>query len=223
MENNKFDLIKPFIDHSVCGVYCIINIVNGKKYIGKSKNIYKRIHQHKYDILNDRYRNENAYFRASVKKYGINCFRYFIVEECTLSDVSDKELYWIDFYETTNRDLGYNLRRDSSTGMIAHESTIHKISERLKREWSDGVRKGHGRKLKESWSKDENRKVDQSKLMTKLKTKYSYKIIGLDTNIEEGTYKDLKILGLKNCMATFQRSNKNTITFKGYIITRILK
>jgi predicted GIY-YIG superfamily endonuclease len=33
------------------GIYVIENIVNNKKYVGKSKNVYKRIHQHVSDIL----------------------------------------------------------------------------------------------------------------------------------------------------------------------------
>lgn len=31
---------------NVCGIYCLFNLKNGKKYIGSSINIYNRIHEH---------------------------------------------------------------------------------------------------------------------------------------------------------------------------------
>lgn len=42
--------------------------------------------------------------------------------------MSERELAWMDFYNTTNRNCGYNLRRDSSTRMIVHPETIAKMS-----------------------------------------------------------------------------------------------
>lgn len=35
----------------VSGVYCIINILNNKKYIGSSKNIYSRWFKHKANLI----------------------------------------------------------------------------------------------------------------------------------------------------------------------------
>lgn len=174
--NSLKSILKPDILDSVCGIYCIINTKNNKKYIGKSKNIYKIMYQHRYDILNDRYRNENHYFRSSVKKYGIDCFKYYVLEECTISEASEKELYWIDILNTTNRDFGFNLRRDSSTGMIVSNETSIKISERLKKEWANGVRDGHSEKIKKRWAEDPERLKRQSELFTKYKTKYRYNI-----------------------------------------------
>lgn len=178
------------------------------------------MYQHRYDILNDRYRNENHYFRSSVKKYGIDCFKYYVLEECTISEASEKELYWIDILNTTNRDFGFNLRRDSSTGMIVSNETSIKISERLKKEWANGVRDGHSEKIKKRWAEDPERLKRQSELFTKYKTKYRYNIETegiLECNLN---YKDLKDRGFKNVVATFHKAKSDKVMFKGSIVTR---
>ncbi len=36
----------------VCGIYCIENKVNGKKYVGQSIDIYKRWKQHRNELNN---------------------------------------------------------------------------------------------------------------------------------------------------------------------------
>ena len=33
-----------------CGIYMIINLDNGKRYVGSSVNIYNRIHEHVYNL-----------------------------------------------------------------------------------------------------------------------------------------------------------------------------
>ena len=65
--------------------------------------------------------------------------------------LAEKELFWIGRLRVTDRNVGYNLRLDSSTGMVTHSETSIKISNRLKKEWSEGVRDGHSDKLKVSW------------------------------------------------------------------------
>lgn len=220
MEDLK-SVLKPDVKDSVCGIYCIVNVENSKKYVGKSKNIYKRIYQHRYDILNDRYRNENEYFRNSVKKYGVECFKYYVLEECTIPETSERELYWMDTLGTTNRDKGFNLRRDSSTGMVTSKETSLKISERLKREWSQGLRDGHSEKLKKRWAEDPERVERQGRMFTKYKTKYYY-IIETDGVVESGlSYKDLKIRGFVSVLSNFHRSKSDRVKFKNSIVTRI--
>jgi excinuclease UvrABC nuclease subunit len=43
-----------------CGIYCIKNIVNSKVYVGKAKDIYKRIRDHIY-FLRKKNKNENRH------------------------------------------------------------------------------------------------------------------------------------------------------------------
>jgi group I intron endonuclease len=130
-------------DKNKSGIYMIRNTINKKVYIGKSKNIYKRINQHIYDLNKKDNRKENSYFINSWKKYGKDAFEYIVLEYLKLEEdiLSKKELYWMKVFKSLDRNFGYNLRSDSDSIMITHKDTSKKISERLKKEWLNGFRK----------------------------------------------------------------------------------
>lgn len=89
----------------ICGIYKIENIVNGKVYIGQSVNIYNRWQNHKTKLkLNKHY---NTYLQNAWNKYGENNFNFEIVEICDESALSDKEIYYIDYFDSFKN--GYNL------------------------------------------------------------------------------------------------------------------
>lgn len=221
--------MKPNKNDNICGIYCIKNKINNKVYIGKSKNIYRRIHQHLYDLKNKRIKNENSHFLNSWYKYGKENFEYTILEELKLNDsiCKNRELYWIKKYNSTNREFGYNLRMDSSTSMIVHKETSDKISVRLKKEWELGIRDSHGNKLSKNWLTTPERNEMQSRIMTDNLTKWSYNIYDLDMNfIENCKYKKLKELGLKNSIVSFhsfikRNVPKNICKCKNYFVERI--
>lgn len=215
--------MKINIEHSFSGIYAIRNITTNKLYIGKSKNIYKRLHQHLSDIKYEhRNHNENPYLLNAVKKYSINDFEYIILEKTILNEkyLSERELYFIDKYKTIDRKFGYNLRRDSSTRMIVHDETRKKISERLKKEWKSGIRKNHAQKLANNWRNNKQRGIDQGLFFSKILTKYEYHLTK-DGETIIVNYKKLKDLNLQNCLATIARKKTNKIIFKGYIIEKI--
>lgn len=210
-------------EHQKCGIYCIRNLVNNKVYIGKSKNIYKRIYQHLYDLKRNR-KMENPYLLRSWNKYGKDNFEYFVIEFLEENEklLSDRELYWMKIYNSLNREFGYNLRSDSSTKMIVHKETSIKISERLKKEWSQGKRKEHSKKLSDNWKLTPERNKKQSEVMSKNLTKYKYLLYDLNNIfLKECNYQTLKEMGLKNCQATFCKKKIDKIQFKTYIIVRV--
>jgi group I intron endonuclease len=120
-------------DKNKCGIYCIYNIINQKKYIGKSKNIYRRLRQHIYQ-LRKKLKDENRFLINAWHKYGEENFEYFVIEELSVDEklLKWQELYWITTYNTTNAQFGYNLRLDSSTNMVVHERTRKLISDNNK-------------------------------------------------------------------------------------------
>lgn len=86
------------------GIYKITNKINGHAYIGQSVQIEKRWAAHKEKINSDKEKDYPLY--RAFKKYGLDNFSFEIIEECQESDLNDREIYWIDYYDTFKN--GYN-------------------------------------------------------------------------------------------------------------------
>lgn len=110
-----------------CGIYCIENLINNKKYIGQSMNIEMRWRSHKSELRRSVHIND--YLQNAWNKYGEDNFRFYILEECVIDIINDRERYYIALYDTTNRSCGYNLESGGSINKVLSDSTKCKISE----------------------------------------------------------------------------------------------
>ena len=90
------------------GIYKIENKINGKIYIGQSKNIQKRWEEHKSC------QKPNAILTIAFQKYGISNFDFSVVEECQQNELDEREKYWIKYYNSFED--GYNLTRGGNSG-----------------------------------------------------------------------------------------------------------
>ena len=212
------------------GIYVIKNSINGKIYVGKSKNCYKRLHQHMTDIkIDNRNYNENPHLLNAVKKYGEDNFEYYLVEKFDIKDsnleqlLAEKELYWMKELDSLNPNKGYNLRWDTKGKCFCSEETKEKIGIRAKKDWENGCHKDHSDKLKEYWKDNNKRKTQQSELMSKNLTKWTYTIYNSNGDLiaENILYKELELLGFKNVIATFNKKKINDVIFKKHRIIRI--
>lgn len=91
----------------VSGIYTITNNINNKKYVGLSKNCYKRWYDHKEAARRPKkpYQFRSPIYNA-MRKYGINNFSFNIIEECPVDKLKEREIYWIEKLDTYNN--GYN-------------------------------------------------------------------------------------------------------------------
>ena len=102
----------------ILGIYKIINQVNGKIYIGGTKNIQNRWRQHKSALRNGKH--HNPHLQNAFNKYDISNFKFTIIEEVkSVENLVDREQYFLDTLEPE-----YN---------IIPKADHHEISEETKR------------------------------------------------------------------------------------------
>ena len=86
-------------------IYKITNQVNGKVYIGKTLSTpEQRWKKHISDSKKEECKNRPLY--RAFDKYGIENFQISIVEECSLEEVNEKEIQWIEIFGSFK--YGYN-------------------------------------------------------------------------------------------------------------------
>lgn len=87
-------------------IYCAINITNDKKYIGQTtRELKRRRGEHIAQANNG---SELAIHQA-IRKYGEENFEWSIIDQAYgQKDLDDKEVYWIDYYDTYKLG-GYNM------------------------------------------------------------------------------------------------------------------
>lgn len=90
------------------GIYKITNLINNKIYIGQSVNIEKRWKTHQTNAFNEKSKEYNKYLYRAFRKYGIDCFSFEIICECSKEELDDLEHKYIVEYHSNNEQYGYN-------------------------------------------------------------------------------------------------------------------
>lgn len=107
------------------GIYKIEHIKSGKKYIGSSKKVETRLHEHLR--LLRRKKHHNIYLQKTWNKYGENSFQLGLIVECSFKDLSFYEDLIIKGYKSNQRSSGYNIRdvSFSNKGTLTKRSFQH--------------------------------------------------------------------------------------------------
>ena len=81
-------------------VYKIVNDINNKIYIGVTKNtIHQRYKEHYYAF---KYNTRNCALYRAFKKYGIENFKFEVLEYCDEDILIEREQYYYDLYMFVN-------------------------------------------------------------------------------------------------------------------------
>lgn len=102
------------------GIYWFRNTIDGKIYIGQSKYLKSRYSQHKIEFRDGTHHNE--YLQKAVNKYGFENFEYKVLKKCPPNELDDWEIYYIEKYDTLNRDKGYNIKPGGNNSDMADET-----------------------------------------------------------------------------------------------------
>jgi group I intron endonuclease len=124
MLNDKSLIVSEFKNKS--GIYLIHNLVNGKQYVGSSKNINQRLSSY-YSLSK---LLDNRYISRSIMKYGHDNFSVLILEliesnENLKKDLLNREQFYLDLLKPT---LNINPIAGSSLGYQHSEETKQLLS-----------------------------------------------------------------------------------------------
>jgi len=97
------------------GIYKITSPIN-KIYIGQSTNIENR----KYYYTSIKC-NKQPKLYNSLQKYGWEQHKFEIIEECSLEQLNEREIYWGQYYDVLGEN-GLNLRLGDANGVCSEET-----------------------------------------------------------------------------------------------------
>lgn len=116
-------------------IYKTTDLSNGKIYIG----------QHKLEHFNPKYFGSGMIIKK-IKKERCKDLTVEVIEWCeTISELNYKEKYWIAFFNSRNRDIGYNIAEGGDGCVIGPFTEEHKLKISIS---NKGKNKGKPSKLK---------------------------------------------------------------------------
>jgi len=113
------------------GVYCYVNKINNKKYVGQAISLKKR----RRDFKRNR-RYSGKIFQNALNKYGKENFEYSILTHCKLEELNFFEKFYISRLKTTDRKYGYNATDGGDSGERTEDCRKH-----MAELWTDERRK----------------------------------------------------------------------------------
>lgn len=101
-------------------IYYCQNIVNGKGYIGQTKNTLDQRRSGHYSAIKD-----GTYFHNAILKYGKDNFIWSIIEICPDELLSERETYWIKQKDTYFKNgKGYNMTMNEEGAITTSQKPV---------------------------------------------------------------------------------------------------
>lgn len=119
-------------DLEICGIYMIINTKNGKRYVGSSINIKKRLWEHRSTLRHNHH--DNQHLQNAWNKYGEQAFEYSILEVCSQKERFSREQFYVDTLHPE-----YNICIDVVENPPATIETRKRHSQTRRRLMAEGV------------------------------------------------------------------------------------
>ena len=202
-------------------VYRVTNLINGKIYIGQTIRTFNKRYggagigaermKGYYEIPGN---GKNPHLYNSLVKYGTDNFKIDILCQCkTVEELNREEEYYIDLYDSTNQEKGYNKQKGGDNRRRAFDWRIERLL--------DGSDLDFFTKL------TSNKQIEEDKLLELLNTRVVY-IAKNGSSKKYYAYNNIRVCCLKNkisvedgfCMAMRKRDDKNKKTYHHVAITK---
>ncbi len=143
----------------ICGIYKIECLINGKVYIGQAFNIKHRWVEHRSSL--NQGKHHSYHLQRAWNKYGSNAFKFEILEELPEDPdlLYQRELYWMDKYQSLDRRYGFNISKGFNTYFTLPEKRKKEIIEKIRWALSGERNPNYGKKI----SEEQRRKLSLSK------------------------------------------------------------
>lgn len=133
-------------------VYKVTNNINNKLYVGitSRKRVNDRWSQHRC-MGKTEYEGDNSLLHKAMRKYGVDCFSFEVIEEVDNSLLFEREKYWIAYYNSKTPN-GYNLT-DGGEGTFGFESPkkgvprSQEVKDKLKASWTEERREEYKQRV----------------------------------------------------------------------------
>ena len=113
------------------GIYMLINKINGKRYIGSSKNLRARLWEHRSLLRHNKHINQHL--QNAWNKYGEINFEYSIIEFCNENIRYEREQFYVDTIKPE-----YNISTVNVEMPDVSLESRQKLSETRKRKMATG-------------------------------------------------------------------------------------
>src|ERR1035437_2049507 len=134
----------------ISGIYKITSLDNNKFYIGSSKEIKIRWNRHLNDLKNKKH--GNIHLQRAFNKYGIDSFKFEIIEYCEEHNLLIREQYYLDTLKPYED--GFNIGVNSSGGdNLTNNPRREEIIENIKRSVNENISKMTDEEKKNKWSR----------------------------------------------------------------------
>ena len=144
--------------------YLITNQINGKVYVGITKNFKKRMWQHRtvFKQINNSQYNNHLY--SSMRKHKVDSFVFEVVKTMnSWKEICKYEIYLIDRLNATDDRFGYNMSKggEGAYGAVRSPETKAKLSKIAKKQMTSKARAHLSRIAKKQMSDPKNREISR--------------------------------------------------------------
>ena len=206
----------------ITGIYLIENLKNGKCYVGKSINVYRRIKEHFTTLSKNKH--FNSHFQRCYNKTGGKWFVGGLIEECAEYLLNERENYWMDYFYAI--DEGYNMELVTSNGG-------HEWSEKLREKQSVIMKASYVNRDPKDREEDRMKKRERMLEWRKNNPMLSYrgkkvKVYSLDgafiaeysSAVEAALAMEMRENRVRDCIYGKRGAKTRFLKYKGFIFLR---